>query len=216
VITTAKILKYDALGNKLVIAPRELIDREIANKQISDIEIRLDDGRTISAEQRRKIFALVKEIALWSGNEPEYIRSYLTWDFCCGYGCEVFSLSNVDMTTAKDFITYLIEFCLKWDVPTKEALYERTEDIDKYLYACLYNKKCAVCNRLAEVHHVDHVGMGYNRHKICHIGMRAEALCRLHHKEAHNKGQIEFDKKYHIYGIKLDKKLCDVYELKSE
>lgn len=119
-IVTAKILNYD--GEKLILEPRELIDRELIEKEISICEVRLDDGRRLSAEQRRKIFAIIREISLWCGHEPEYIRSFLTWDFCCKYCCDVFSLSDVDMTTAKDFLSYLIEFCFKWSVPTRDTL----------------------------------------------------------------------------------------------
>lgn len=212
-ITTAKIIKYD--GEKLVVVPSELIDRELVDKEIKMCELRFDDGRTISADQRRKIFSLIKEISMWSGHEPEYIRSYLTWDFCCRYGSDVFSLANVDMTTAREYINYLIDFCFKWSVPTREALIDRTEDIGKYLYACLYHKKCIVCNADAELHHVDHVGMGFDREQIIHLGLRAEAVCRKHHTEAHTIGQNTFDEKYHVYGIKLDKKLCDRYKLKN-
>jgi hypothetical protein len=67
---------------------------------------------------------------------------------------------------------------------------------------------CAICNKKAEVHHVDVVGMGANRNKIVHLGMRAIALCRKHHNEAHTRGQAFFDD-YHVYGIKLDQYLCD-------
>lgn len=34
-------------------------------------------------------------------------------------------------------------------------------------------RKCAVCGRRAELHHVDRVGMGRDRREICHIGMQA-------------------------------------------
>lgn len=213
-ITTARIIEYD--GTNLVVAPNELIDRELTDKEIKMCEIRLDDGRSISAEQRHKIFAIIREISMWSGNEPEYIRMYMTWDFCCKYGCDMFSLSDVDMTTARHYISYLIDFCFRWDVPTKDTLLNRTDDIDKYLYACLYHKKCIVCNANAELHHVDHVGMGFDREQISHLGLRAEAVCRKHHIEAHNIGQHSFDEKYHIYGIRLDEKLCKRYRLKAD
>ncbi len=213
-ITTAKIIEYD--GKRLVVVPTDLIDRELTDKEVSVCELRLDDGRSISAEQRKKIFALIREISIWSGNEPEYIRIYLTWDFCCKYGCDMFSLADVDMTTARYYINYLIDFCFKWSVPTKDTLLNRTDDIDRYLYACLYHKKCIICNSKAELHHVDHIGMGFDREQISHLGLRAEAVCRKHHIEAHSRGQQTFDSMYHIYGIKLDKKLCNRYNLKAD
>lgn len=216
-ITSAHIISYDYSNNRLLVKPSQLIDREIFDKEASICELRLDDGRSISAEQRRKIFATIRDIALWSGHEPEELRRLLTWDFReKNGGIDDFSLADVDMTTAKDFITYLIEFCFKQNVPTKDTLLSRTEDIGKYLYACLYHKKCAVCNSKAELHHVDAVGMGFNREQISHLGLRAEALCRKHHSEVHSIGQREFDEKYHIYGIELDRKLCGVYKLKLD
>lgn len=213
-ITTAKIIEYD--GKRLVVVPTDLIDRELTDKEVSVCELRLDDGRSISAEQRKKIFALIREISIWSGNEPEYIRIYLTWDFCCKYGCDMFSFADVDMTTARYYINYLIDFCFKWSVPTKDTLLNRTDDIDRYLYACLYHKKCIICNSKAELHHVDHIGMGFDREQISHLGLRAEAVCRKHHIEAHSRGQQTFDSMYNIYGIKLDKKLCNRYNLRAD
>lgn len=215
-ITTAKIIEYDYASNCLVVRPSVLIDREIFDKEAAVCELRLDDGRSISAEQRRKIFAIINEISLWSGHDPEYLRQHLTWEFCGRVGVDYFSLSSVDMTTAKEFINFLIEFCFIHSVPTKDTLLNRTEDTDRYLYTCLYYRKCLICNGRAELHHVDRVGMGFDREQICHIGLRAEALCRIHHTEAHTLGQSDFDDKYHIYGIQLDKKLCEIYNLKKE
>lgn len=212
-ITTAKILRYD--GDCLIVAPTENIGRDILQKQVDTVEIRLNDGRSISAEQRRKIFALVRDIALWSGHEPEEIRSYLTWDFCCKNECDYFSLSNVDMTTARLFLNYLIEFAFIHNVPTKDTLLYQTDDIGKYLYYCLEHRKCAICNDKAEVHHVDRVGAGRNRDEIVHIGMKAIALCHTHHMMAHQDEKALFEQ-YFIYGIKLDKYLCDRLRLNTK
>lgn len=209
-ITTAKILRYD--GSHLLIQPSDKIDRELLQKHIGSVEIRLNDGRSISAEQRKKVFALIRDISLWSGHEPEYLRQYLTWEFICLNGYEWFSLSNVDMTTAREYITYLIGFCFNHDVGTKDTLLNQTDDIGKYLYLCLENRKCAICNKYAETHHVDRVGMGMDREKIVHVGLRAIALCREHHIKAHTDEKSLFED-YHIYGIKLDEYLCKCLNL---
>lgn len=212
-ITTAKILKV--VDNQLILAPDADLSREIAKKHIGKVEIRLNDGRTISNEQRKKIFAIVRDIAIWSGHEPEYIRAFLTWDFCLKSGVDAFSLSDVDMTTAKDFITYLINFCFYNDVPTKDTLLNQTDDIGKYLYMCLEHRKCAICNKPAEVHHVDRIGMGRDREKIVHVGLKAIALCREHHDEAHLREKDLF-KEYFVYGIKLDEYLCRCLNLNTK
>ena len=207
---TAKVIGYD--GHSLVVVPSEPLDRELMRKQVGNIEIRLDDGRTISADQRKKTFAIIRDIGLWSGHEPEDIRKYLIWDFAAGWDGEVFSLSDVDMTTARYFINYLINFCFKHNVPTKKPLLEHADDIGRYLYLCLEHRKCAVCNKRADVHHVDRVGMGFNRNKINHVGLRAIALCREHHQEAHQ-DEVKFFEKHKLYGIKLDEYLVKVLGL---
>lgn len=212
-IATAKIVGYD--GEILRVKPLSPIDRELLQKQVDSIEIRLTDGREISADQRRKIFALVRDIASWSGEEPEYIRKFTTFEYRITNGIEPFSLSDCDMSTAKEYITYLIDFCFRHCVPTRDTLLNRTDDIDKYLYSCLAYRKCAVCNAKADVHHIDTVGMGRDRVGINHIGMEAIALCREHHQKAHTKGQAFFDK-YHIYGIKLDSNLCKILNLRKD
>lgn len=210
---TAKILSYD--GKTLLLLPDEDIQREITKKEIKTIEIRLNDGRRISADQRKKIFALIRDVSLWSGHEPEYLRRYMTWDFILKTDREWFSLSDVDMTTAKEFINYLISFCFEFDVPTKDTLLYQTDDIGKYLYLCLEHRKCAICNRHAEVHHVDRLGMGADRNETVHVGMRAIALCREHHIQAHT-GEKELFERYFIYGIKLDQYLCEKLKLRTQ
>lgn len=211
-IITGKILRYD--GVKLTIAPDEDIAQEVIDKQIGSVEIRLDDGRTISADQRKKIFAILREISLWCGHDPEYLRTYLQWDFCAVSGSEWFSLSDVDMTTARLFINHLIEFCFSHNVPTRDTLLNRSDDIDRYLYLCLLHRKCAICNADAEIHHVDRVGMGRDRKTIIHKGMKAIALCREHHQQAHVDEKKLFEDN-HVYGIELNDILCNALGLKT-
>lgn len=211
--TTGKIISYR--NGELIVRPDNDLGHLFQRQNPRTVEIRINDGRTISVQQRRKIFAIIRDIAIWSGHEPEYLRSMLTWDFCEKQGMEGFSLSDVDMTTARRFIDYLIDFCFSFGVPTKESLLTQTDDIGKYLYLCLLHRRCAVCNALAEVHHVDRIGMGRDREQVVHVGMKAVALCRKHHMEAHQ-GEQDFFAKYHIYGIKLDEKLCDKLSLKKK
>jgi len=181
-------------------------------KNPKECEIRLIDSRTINAEQRKKAYALMRDISLFSGHTPDEVKEIMKFDFISRTGYPEFSLSDVDLTTAREFITHMIDFCLEWSVPCKDSLLEMTDDIGKYLYLCLYHKKCCVCGKRAEIHHVDHIGIGRNRKEICHVGYRAQALCRKHHDEAHL-GQKTFDKKYYVYGIKLNEILVKRHNL---
>jgi len=197
-----------------IVAPLE-DDYYIVKQNITECEIRLDDGRTISSDQRKKIYATMNDIAKFTGYLPEQVKAIWKYDFIAKTGCNYFSLSDVGMTTAREFLEYLIEFCIEQDIPTKDTLLDRSPDVARYLYCCLANKKCAICGKKAELHHVDTVGMGRNRKEICHKGMHALPLCRLHHTEFHNIGKDEFFKKYHVFGIKLDDDLCRIWRLKG-
>lgn len=210
---TAKISGYD--GRTLTVIPINPIDRELLQHQVDLIEIRLTDGREITAKQRGKIFAIIRDISDWCGHDPEEIRRILTWNFRELDGRDDFSLSDTDVTTAKEFITFLIDFCLRWSIPTRDTLLKLCDDMDKYLYACLEHRKCALCGKVADVHHVDRVGMGFDREKIVHVGLNAVALCREHHGKAHENERKLFEDN-HIYGIELDEYLCQKLKLRSK
>lgn len=176
------------------------------------------DKRRISAKQRRKAYVLISYIAAWWGYTPlECMKEILKLMFIGEAETlrRSFSLSNCDMTTARLFITYLIDFCILHGVDVGEPLYQLSEDIPRYVWACLMNKRCAVCGRKAELHHGDHVGMGRNRKEICHIGMRALPLCREHHTEIHSIGQKDFLRRYIIEPVRIDERIAKVYRLKA-
>ena len=119
------------------------------------------------------------------------------------------------MTTAREFLEFLIEFCISEDIPTKDSLINVTPDISRYIYCCLLHKKCCISGKKAELHHVDAVGMGRDRKDIIHAGYRVMPLSRIYHTEAHTIGQKTFEDKYKVYGIKLTDELCDIWHIKG-
>ena len=211
-IVTAKIIGYD--GKNMVVIPDASIDRELIQKQINRVEIRLNDGRTITAEQRKKAYATLRDIADYSGHE--FLKEWFKYEYIIKTGGEYFSRSVCSVTVARQYINVLIDFCLHYGVPLYEPMTNRTDDIDAYLYMCLYYRKCAVCGRAADVHHVtgSKLGMGADRDKAHHVGREAIALCRTHHNEAHSR-EKEFFEENHIYGIKLDETLCERLNLRK-
>ena len=78
----------------------------------------------------------------------------------------------------------------------------------------LLNKKCAVCGKHADLHHVDAVGMGNDRNEIHHLGRRVLPLCREHHIECHSIGSKFLMEKYHLEPVNADEKICKKYRLK--
>lgn len=238
-MATGYIQDYD--GETLIIAaPYPGIEMELAHKNISECEVRILDGRELSAKQRNTIFALAKDITNYvSGfadrkavvndtlfqlqlnyvidlSDREEIRQALTHNYCQLMGVDYFSLAQrtpdtIDMTTARGFIDWMVELCIEHGIPCSDTLLNRAEDIQRYLYACLWHRSCAICglkNGKADVHHVDKIQAGNDRRKVNHVGRRAQPLCRLHHREQEQLGQPAFDQKYHLQSIVLDEKLC--------
>lgn len=187
----------------------------IEKQKIKSCLVKYDDGRHISADQRKKAYSILGDIADFTGNPPEWEKELQKYFYIERYGAEYFSLSNCSMSVARDFISYLIDFCFENDIGTRDtSLLDKTDDISRYLYSCLANRKCAVCNKKAEIHHCEgsRIGMGFNRRRIDNVGRSAIPLCRKCHSIAHN-DEAGFFEKYHIYGIKLDKYLCDKLKL---
>lgn len=195
-------------------------------RKSTKVWIILWDGRRITPEQRRKIYALLGEITEYVDGERtsegvEEQKRFLKLEFMLkrmeAAERKIFSLSDCDVTTAREFCDFLIEFIVANDVPTKIPLIENCDDIGKYIYACLMNRKCAVCGKSADVHHCEdsRVGAGSDRNEVHHLGREVLPLCRVHHTECHGMSEAEFIEKYHLQKVRLDEQLCRRLKLRK-
>lgn len=200
-------------------APYDNIDR-LLTRQYDDVQVGLADGRRLSPDQRRKAFALVGEIAAWSGYSRDEAHLTLKHQFIQRHldqlQQELFSLSDCDVTTAREYISYLIDFCLTFNIPTHVPLADLCDDVERYVYSCLMHKRCAVCGAKAELHHVDRVCMGNNRNEITHVGRRCLPLCRAHHAEVDHLGDDALFARYHITPVRIDDRIVKKYRLRTK
>lgn len=189
-------------GTDLVVSVPDLKLGELfQRKKIRNAEIRFDDGRHISAEQRKKAYATIRDISDWTGYLPEEMKEILKYQHMMRTGDAYSSLSNCSMDTAREFINTILEFALENGIPLSDNAIERTDDIGRYLYYCLLHKKCAICGKDGEIHHEDAIGMGNNRTKVDDSSYKKICLCREHHTLAHSLGVIRFREMYKVYGI---------------
>lgn len=189
-------------GTDLMVSiPGMKLGAMIQRKKICNAEIRFDDGRHISAEQRKKAYATIRDIAAWTGYMPEEMKEILKYEHMIRTGDAYFSLSNCSMDTAREFINTILEFALENGVSLSDNAIDRTDDIGRYLYYCLMHKKCAICGKDGEIHHEDAIGMGNNRNKVDDSDYKKICLCRMHHTIAHQMGVIRFREAYKVYGI---------------
>lgn len=189
-------------GTDLVVSVPDLkLGDMFQRKKIRNAEIRFDDGRHISAEQRKKAYATIRDISDWTGYLPEEMKEILKYQHMMRTGDAYFSLSNCSMDTAREFINTILEFALENGIPLSDNAIERTDDIGRYLYYCLLHKKCAICGKDGEIHHEDAIGMGNDRTKVDDSSYKKICLCREHNTLAHSLGVIRFREMYKVYGI---------------
>lgn len=201
IITLNQFKETDAGTVLKVTVPNKNIGEMLIKKSIKKAEIRFDDGRHISAEQRKKAYATIRDISEFTGYLPEEQKEWLKYLHIQRTGDDYFSLSTCTMDTAREFINTILEYAIQEGIPLSEEAVNRTDDIGRYLYFCLAHKKCAICGRGGEVHHVDAIGMGNDRKSVDDSNYRKICLCRTHHTIAHQMGMPSFEKMYKVYGI---------------
>lgn len=212
-------------GTAVITAGLPDLDRALL-RQYKQVEIILPDGRRISPEQRRKAYALIGEITEYvdgirNADTIEEQKGLLKMEFMLrrmeATERRMFSLSDCSVTTAKEFITYLIDFIIANDIPTRVPLIDNCDDIAAYMYACTMHRKCAVCGKAADIHHCEgsRIGAGVDRMKVHQLGREVLPLCRVHHTELHAMPESEFIAKYHLQKVKLDEVLCKRLKFKK-
>lgn len=182
----------------------------------------VSDPRQFTQAQKGLMFALINDIAAWSGQEvgvietsiprevlddPIQLKDVFYSRYIHAYQKEI-SVSNSSESTISDLnemLEIIIDFMFEFNVPFPTAYNQLPKKENYYLYACCKHRKCAVCgDSHAEIHHIDAVGIGNDRTKIDHTRKLVICVCRKHHVEAHTIGNQRFLLHYHLSGIYLD------------
>ena len=217
---TGRIVDYNEKTGELTIKAVYPDFLTLTRREYDKVSLILHDSRPISGKQRRSCYAMIGEISDWSGMEKEEIKEYTKLSFWTTELWQtadtLFSLSDAPMSVVAAFQSWLARFIVANNVPTKRPMLDYVSDTNDYLYTCLKHKKCCICGRRADLHHVDRIGMGRDRTYVVHEGLEVLPLCREHHTQAHTMPDSEFFALYHIDGgIVLDKTLCKIYGLKT-
>lgn len=163
----------------------EFVERPITHEILVDSDKVIENFDTITDDQRKKIYALIKDFAREYGeSDNEVMKAELKAWYCESSGHPKFSLSNVDKNIANDFIEYII-------MMGKENGYEfafRESQEDEGIKMDIVNQICSACGVPGEVK-VNKTG-----HKIC--------LCESCFENFRDQGTAFLDK-HHIKLIKL-------------
>ena len=191
----------------------------MCRREYKEVDITFQDSRPLSPLQRRNCYAMIRDIAEWSGHTAESIKGFTKLSFwrdeLSQTADTLFSLSDAPMSIVAAFQKWLARFIVENDVPTRKPMLDYVDDIQDYVYACTINKKCPICGQMADLHHVSAIGMGRDRTEIIHEGLEVMPLCREHHTQIHSLGREGFMAMYHLNGgVICDKTICRIYGLK--
>ncbi|MCM1533014.1 MAG: putative HNHc nuclease, partial [Ruminococcus flavefaciens] len=202
-VRKGRIVSISPDGIATITCPIDL--NRAAERNARDVWVDFIDNRQLSDKQRKCCYSLIHAIADWSGSTTEEVKQAFKLDFWAErvdtLADKIFSLSNAPMSLVAEFQSFLVDFIISNDVPTTFPLREYCDDIERYVYACVLNKKCVVCGKRAELHHVDAIGMGNDRNEVEHLGREVISLCREHHTEIHESGKDAFMQYYHLVPI---------------
>ena len=138
--TAVEIRGYreSSAGTELVVSVPDRIGGLIKKKEIRSAQLRLDDGRHISAEQRKKAYATMRDISDYTGYLPEEQKQWLKYLYICRTGREYIHLSDCSMDEAREFINVILDYALENGIPLSENALERTDDINRYIKSARY------------------------------------------------------------------------------
>ncbi|PNZ27690.1 hypothetical protein CD122_05970 [Staphylococcus rostri] len=195
-----------ATGVKLEQSHIELLE----NGYSINADVDVHDNKRISSDQRKKIFALCRDIELHWGEPVESTRRIFQSELEIMNGYDHISLSNCSMKVARELIELIIAFMFRHQIPMQVETSMLLKEDKALLYWATVNRNCVICGKpRAELAHYEAVGRGFNRKKMNHYDKHVLALCRTHHDEQHAIGVKSFDKKYHLENswIKVDERL---------
>ena len=175
-----------------------------------DAELVITDGRTITLKQRRKIFALLNDIYMHTGQPQNDLRLIFQFYLETIKGYDPISLKTTTVTIARELIELILEWTFANDIPLNHKTSDLMKEDKKFIYLTVVNRQCIICGKPhSDLAHKQAIGRGRNRNQMDHYGHEVLALCREHHQSQHNMGITSFNKKYHLENswIKVDDRL---------
>lgn len=201
-------------GNQITLELKDELNIERLKRVFSDYEgerqaeLFIKDPRGFTSEQRRFFFALLNDIYNETGLSIDEMKNYIYLKFRYLTGKNI-SLSNLSISTVDDVSLLndmVLDFIFEHDIPFKDGYEIPPQNIQYFFYKCVMTRTCCICGkRGSDIDHFDKALGRRKRKSVDHTEFTFAALCRNHHNEKHQIGLSEFESKYHVIGIKLNR-----------
>lgn len=179
-------------------------DKPLSIDIMVDAAERIEQLNRITDEQRKKIYALCKDISNYYGNGEEDAKTQMKEHYCLITERPPFSLADCSKEEAGKFLEYLLDFCMSNGIALSQKPGDILTDLQLAQKMCIEKKICCICGKPGEIHHYDAIGLSHRRgNEEDETTLRKMCLCRQHHTEAHNMGKEDFCNLYHIEPVLL-------------
>ena len=179
-------------------------------KRFINCELILKDKDSITPLQRKKSYALIRDIAKFIGDKPENVKAIMKNEYLGRGGTDI-SLKDCSKTEAKEFINLMLDYVLEMGIPLEEHPATVTEDITHYMYKCIENEKCCICGKEhSTVYTLEQIANNSKDINVKQVDIKKICLCEKHLEEYNELGKKEFMKKYNVVGIEYKPK--QIYE----
>ena len=175
-------------------------------KRFINCELILKDKESITPKQRKKVYAIIKDISKYIGDKPDNVKAIMKNEYLANGGTDI-SLKDCSKTEAKEFINLLLDYVLVMGIPLEEHPAVVTEDITHFMYKCIETNKCCICGKEhSQVYTLEQIANNSKDINLKEIDTKKICLCETHLEEYHRLGKKEFMKKYNVVGIDYKEK----------
>ena len=110
-------------------------------------EVEVPDNKKLSIEQRKKIFALCRDIELHWGEPVESLRKRFQAELEIMSGYEEISLRDCSMRVARELIELIIAFMFHHQIPMRVETSKLLSGDKAMLYWATVNRNCVLCGK---------------------------------------------------------------------
>lgn len=211
----SKVTKYKQTNGRysVVVEGVDLTDDALLlldNNYPLDVNFEVVDGKKITVKQRKKIFALLNDIYVFTGQPQEDLRQQFQFYLETIKGYERISLTDTTRRIASELIEVILAWVFQHDIPLNYKTSDLMKEDKYFIYLSTINRTCVICGKKnSDLAHRYAVGRGRNRKDIDHYGNEVLALCREHHNEQHQIGIDTFNAKYYLTNswVQVDERL---------
>src|SRR5699024_7158183 len=153
-------------GAELLVKLEQSINLEhletMYNGNLSKIYARIEivDPRKARPAQRRLFFSLLMDIETWSGAPmKDFLKDYFYTAYSIENDGAEISLADDTKNSVSDankLLDIVIDFMFSWSVPFKQGYELLPRDENYFLYQCCKHRKCVICGKHADIHHMNH------------------------------------------------------------